>query len=471
MWKWIVGVLVVLVVLTGAAGVAVWRSGVLEKMGGGAGPVGVEVSVGEVERGDLIRTVSAPGSIEPVTLVKISSQVSAKVEALPFREGQQVRAGDVVVRLDPQDLTAILESAQASLRSEEARLLGAQAGLINARLNYERLSSLHESGDVTSAELESAEASYLQAQSNLRVIEHTIEAARARIDQAQKDLDNTVIASPIDGVVTALNTEVGETVIVGTTNNPGSVIMEIADLEEMIVEAQVDESNIAPVKVGQSARVFVNAYPDREFTGTVRQIGLKRQVAADGTGYFEVEILVNTEEGDRLYSGLTASVDVAVEEFFDVLRVPSQAVLDRRVEDLPDEVVRDNPYVDRSKTFARVVFRMVEGKAVATPVQVSASDLTHTIVAAGVSAGDRVVVGPYRVLGEENNPLQHGQAIRDRDDKAQDAAPEAQAAAEEGEAVEESAGEESADADSSDGAGEGSEEDASVAGTGGERQP
>ena len=150
------------------------------------------------------------------------------------------------------------------------------------------------------------------------------------------------------GVVTALNTEVGETVIVGTTNNPGSIIMEIADLSEMLLKASVDETNIAPIEIGQPATVYINAYPDREYSGTVKNIGLKRQVASDGTGTFEVTIPIVLEEGETLYTGLTASTDIAVEHFYDMVKVPSQAVLDRRVEELPREI-RDTTSSSRAR--------------------------------------------------------------------------------------------------------------------------
>ncbi len=415
MWKWLVGILIVLVVLMGGGAFVVIKSplgaklmGSMDQDGGGT-----EVRLDAAELGDLIRTVSAPGSIEPKTLVNISSQVSAKITALPFREGDQVRVDDVVVRLDPQDLVARLDSVKASLKSEQARLTGAEASLINARLSYDRLRQLFETGDVTKADLDASEAQFLGAKSNKQVIEASIEMAQANIEQAQKDLDNTTIKSPIDGIITVLNSEVGETAIVGTTNTPGSVIMEIADLSEMLVKAQIDETNIAPVAEGQGATVYINAYDDREFRGKVQKVGLKRQVAADGTGVFNTEILLGLEEGDRLYSGLTASVDIEVESFYDVVRVPSQAVLDRRVEDLPEDVVKGGEHVDSTKTFARVVYRMVDGKAVATPVSVGPSDLTHTVILGGLEAGERVVSGPYRVLVG----LKHDQRLKDMDAK------------------------------------------------------
>lgn len=157
------------------------------------GPV---VVIEEATLGDVTRTVSAPGSIEPRTNVQISSQVSARVLALPFREGEQVRAGDVVVRLDPQNLVAALDSARAGMRGQQARLGGAEARLITARLEFERLSSLFETGDVTRAELEAAEANYLQARSDKEALEHGIEQARAQIDRPRRTWRTPPSAAP-----------------------------------------------------------------------------------------------------------------------------------------------------------------------------------------------------------------------------------------------------------------------------------
>ncbi len=399
-------------VLAGA-GLVVYKSPVGQKLvnAGKEEDNSTPVLMQGVAFGDLERTVSAPGSIEPKKLINISSQVSAKVLALPFEEGQYVNEGDVVIRLDPQDLDAALDSAKAGLRGQEASLGGADASLINARLHYERLQQLNETGDATKAELDSAEASFLQARSNREVLVHQIEQARAQIVRAQKDLDNTTISSPIDGIITSLNAEVGETVIVGTTNNPGSVIMEIADLSEMLLKAAVDEANIAPVEIGQDAKIYVNAYTDREYEGKVQRIGLKRQVAGDGTGTFEVEILMNLSSGETLYSGLSASTDIVVEHFYDAMIVPSQAVVDRRIEELPEEVKENNDLVDLNKTFTRVVYRVVDGKTVATPVKVGPSDLTQTVITEGLTKDDIIVTGPFRMLVD----LKHDRAVRDQD--------------------------------------------------------
>lgn len=420
----VIAITVVGLGIIGAVGVMVVKSPIGKQFTEGRNQkdASIPVIMEPVTFGDLERTVSAPGSIEPKKLINISSQVSAKVLALPFEEGEFVKEGDVVIRLDPQNLIAILNSSKAGLKQQQASLLGAEASLINARVQFERLQSLQETGDATQAELDSAEAAYLNAQSSKAFIEASIEQADARIEQAEKDLENTIISSPINGVITSLNTEVGETVIVGTTNNPGSIIMEIADLSEMLLKAAVDEANISPVQVGQEAKIFVNAYTDREYQGTIQRIGLKRQVAGDGTGTFEVEILMNLSEGETLYSGLSASTDIIVEHFYDAMIVPSQAVVDRRIEELPKEVREGNDLIDLNKTFTRIVYTVVDGKTVATPVKVGPSDLTQTVITEGLSEGDILVTGPFRDLVD----LKHDRAVRDEnaeDDKSNPAEP------------------------------------------------
>ncbi len=370
-----------------------------------------KVRIASIERGDLIRTINAPGTIEPESMVDISAQVSARIIALPFEEGDQVRQGDVIVRLDDRDLAAALDAAKARARGEEARLAGAEADLAEARAELTRQQGLYETKDISLAALESSEARYKRAESNLAQIYESIEIAKAQIRQAEKDLDNTVITSPIEGVITLLNADVGELVVIGTLNNPGSIIMQIADLSKILVRTRVDESNVALVSEGQEATVYLNAYPDKQFGGKVQFMKLQREVWRDGSGYVQAEVLLDDLAGERLYNGLTANVDISVQTLADVLKVPSQAVVDRRIEDLPDEVVQNNPLVDLSKTFTRVVYVFENGKALARPVKIGSSDLTDTVVLAGLTEGDRVIVGPFSVLRE----LKHNTGVVDRE--------------------------------------------------------
>ncbi|CAG1002968.1 Macrolide export protein MacA [Phycisphaerales bacterium] len=399
MWKWFLIVAVVLVLGCAGAGYYFYSNGQVDQWVKMVRPdlKPTEVRLAKSVRGDLVRTVSAPGQVEPKTKVEVSAQVSARILALPFRENERVKAGDVLVRLDARDLAALLDSAKAQLKSEEARLEGSRAAYINSQAELNRRRELYATKDIPKSELDAAETDFLRAESALHVAEHTIDMAKADIRRAEKNLDNTIITSPFDGVITTLNAEVGETVVVGTLNNPGSVIMEVADLSVMLLKARVDEANIAPILEGQKARVYVNAYKELTLTGTVDHVSLKREVDRDGTAFFEAEIILDLPPGLLLRSGLTANADVEVETFRDVVKVPSQAVLDRAIDDLPSSVT-DSPILDRTKKFVQVIFTLEGGKARAHVVKTGASDLTDSIVTAGLDADAHVISGPFKAL-------------------------------------------------------------------------
>ncbi|MCK6477469.1 MAG: efflux RND transporter periplasmic adaptor subunit [Phycisphaerales bacterium] len=411
MWKWFLGVFIVLVALCGGGAYWMYSSGTFEELRSkfmpGAKPVTVRVE--KVIKGDLVRTVSAPGLTEPKTKVAISAQVSARIIALPFREGQDVKKDDVLVRLDARDLAANLESAKAQLKSEEARLEGAKASLVSAEAELVRRRNLYETKDISKAELDTAEEQYLRAESNKNMAQFAIDIARANIQRAEKDLDNAVIKAPFDGTIVKLNAEVGELVVVGTLNNAASVIMEMADLSVMLIKAKVDEANVAPVQPGQSARVFFNAFDEEKFEATVERVRLQRQQANDGTSYFETELLVHVPAGRRLMWGLTANCDIEVERIRDAIKIPSQAILDRPVDELPAAIRDNNPNVDKNKKFARVVYAMKDGKAQTIPVSIGPSDLTHTVILSGLEPGQEIVTGPFKQL----TGLKEGQVIED----------------------------------------------------------
>lgn len=407
------GGIVVAGVLLAALAPLVLSSSLGERFGG-TPEQAVKVRSAEVTRGTLTRTINAPGEIEARSRVEISAQVSARVIELPFEEGDEVRKNDVVVRLDDRDLAAALDAARAQMLADQARLAGAEADLAEARLNAARQEGLYETNDTSKATLDTARTQLQRAESAVAQIQHAIAISQARIRQAERDLDNTVIRSPIDGVVTVLSAEVGELVVVGTLNNPGSVIMEIADLSQMLVQARIDESNIALVEAGQPATVYVNAYPDSAFDGEVTFVGLARLLWRDGSGYIEAEVLLNDPDARRLQTGLTANVDILVETLDGVLKVPSQAVLDRRIEDLPDNVLGDGSLISRSRTFARVVYVHDEAEGVARvrPVAIGASDLTDTLIEAGLEPGEKVIVGPFKALRD----LKDGASVTEESD-------------------------------------------------------
>ncbi|MHC4172182.1 MAG: efflux RND transporter periplasmic adaptor subunit [Planctomycetota bacterium] len=404
------------------------------------------VRIEQAQRGELVEFVSAPGEIEPKTKVEISAKVSARIIEMPCEEGDIVTCGDaganspvpasVLVRLDAKDLESQLLSAQANraaqaaqlevekakIASQQANLVGLAASLKQAERDLERQKELLASQDIsqvtfdqTQLKVDDLKAQYAAAEHtleasrlNLEVLKHNIEAADARIDQAQETLSYTTITSPIDGVVTRVNAEVGELVMTGTMNNPGTVIIEVGDLSAMLVVAEVDEVDVGKLEVGQKATVHVDAYPDQEFTGTVDSIALAHTMSPTRTKYFRTEILLEDIE-EKLHSGLTAHVDIETRKHTDVLKVPTQAVLGREVDNLPLEIRENCPEVDTTKTYATVVYCYVDGKAVVTPVKIDQCDLTHTIIKSGITEEDKIVVGPYKVL----ESIKHDQKIQD----------------------------------------------------------
>lgn len=408
-----------------------------------AAPVRIEPAA----KGELVEFVTAPGKVEPKTKVAISARVAARIVALPCEEGEEVTKGGggpngavpatLLVKLDSKDLEAALRSSQArrnaqaaSIEVENARIAGQKSDLkaMNAELRLKELElkrnrELLASRDVSQsivdemlsafdamvARIESTGHAIDSAEKNLVVLQHNLEAAEAEIARAEDNLAYTTIVSPIDGVVTRLDSEVGELAIVGTTNTPGTTIMEVADLSRMVLKAEVDEADVGGIREGQKAKVRVQAYPDRVFDGTVTQIALTatQEPGQAQTKYFEVEVLLDTG-GERIYSGLSADVDIEVQEHKGVLKVPSQAVLGRTIDDLPPEIQK-HELVDRGKSITAVVYLAQDGKAVVTPVKIGASDGAYTVIEAGLNEGDPVIVGPFKVL----EGLRHAQTIVD----------------------------------------------------------
>lgn len=416
------------------------------RFGGGQGGEGEVVRIEPVQRGDLVEMVSAPGQIVAKTKVSISARVSARIIELPPKPGDRVTRGDpnadppvpasVLVRLDSKDLEAQLRAAEARyaaqkaqlavtetrINAQEAQVAARKAELDDAERDLARQEKLFESKDVSQAEVERAQTRFdqLNAQyqaalqqlqgerNNLQVERHQAEAAEAEIARARDSLSYTTITSPIDGVVTKVNVAVGELALIGTMNNPGTVIMEVADLDTMIVNTRVDEATVSQVRVGQKAKVRSQAYRDQTFEGVVTEVALAlTEEARENLKYYKTEVTLKTD-GKRLLSGLTADVDIETREHRDVLKVPSQAVLGRPVDELPVSV-RDAPEVDKTRTLATVVYRVIDGKAIVTPVKFGASDVTHTIIESGLKEGEPVIVGPYKAL----ESLKHEQKVRD----------------------------------------------------------
>lgn len=426
--KWIIGIVLVVAVLGGSAAVflwprvdAYWKAQALANM-----PASVDVET--VSRGELVRTIAAPGTVKPRTEVQIASRVSATIVSIPLREGDEVRPGDILAQLDRKELEARLSASRARLLSDEASLKASQARLAADRANlvgikssldkaiadFERNEELFSSGDISRAdldasrnELENRRAAHESALASLEGSIANVEASRANVlvgeadvEQAVENLDYTTIRAPMAGVITMVNSREGE-VALGTIQNAGTVIMTIADLSEMLVEAQLTEVDAPRVQEGQRVSVYLNPYPGRVFSGRLRRIGLQSRSSNDGANVFDAEVVLDPTE-DRLFSGLTANVDIEVDRIENVIVVPSQAVLDKRFDELPLEV-RTSPLIDTTRPRVQVVFVLEDGLAKMRPVRTIASSITRTAIAEGLEVGEQVISGPFASLRTMNH--------------------------------------------------------------------
>ena len=462
--KWII-ISIILVLALAVGGVVVKKRGKKEDPG-------AVVRVEEVKPGELTEEIGALCEIEPNEVVQLSARVSARIVDMPYEEGDVVTCGDpnadppipasLLIKLDAKDMESQLRLAEAGrnaqkaqievekarIESSKATVTGLAASLEQAERDFQRKSELYETKDISKADFDnvkykldtlraehqSAKYNLEAAERNLVVLRHNLDAAQARIEEAKELLSYTIITSPINGVVTRVNAKVGEMVMTGTMNNPGTVIMEVSDMSKMLAVAEIDEADVGSLEVGQDAFVNVLAFGDIEFKGKVDEIALKHRISNTGTRYYRTEILLDNDPNvSKLCTGLTGHVDIKTHKHTNILKVPSQAILAREVEDLPLEI-RDNcSEVNKNKTFVTVVYRFIDGKSVVTPVKMGKSDLRYTIIQSGLNEGDKVIVGPYKVL--EN--IGHDQNIQDeREVEAKKKEEEAKKKAEEQKTVE-----------------------------------
>ncbi len=389
---------------------------------------GAEARTAVVKEGSLRETVSAPGFVEPVTKVEISAQISARIVSLPFREGDSVKAGDIVVQLDDRNLKAQLASTtarrdgeRARLEAERARVEGPKLSLENARRNLERQKKLFETGDVARQALDDAtvrvdelSASVTASVKTIGALESALAASEAEIERVREEASYATVRSAIDGTITQLNAEVGELVMVGTMNNAGTVIMTVADLGTMRVRVEVAEADVTKVAAGQPVEIFINAFRGKVFTGVVEVVALQRtslggisaaQAATQTAGTFKVDISLNTA-GVRVLSGLAANADIMIKEHRGLV-VPTQAIVERKRDDL-SEALSDSPHYGKGQRVVPVVYRDDDSTAVATAVKLGSSSLTETIVESGLEVGQVVVIGPYKTLEK----LKDGETLR-----------------------------------------------------------
>jgi HlyD family secretion protein len=364
------------------------------------------VQAGEVERADLTSIVTAYGQITPRTDVKISAYVPAKITRLPVQEGDRVKRGDLLVQLDDTEYRAAVNQAKAELSS-------AGASLEQAQLTYDRQKGLYEK-NLTSQER------YDMAKTDLDLAKARREQAMANLDRAKYNLSKTTMTSPMDGLVTSLNAEVGEIVMIGTMNNPGTVIMTVSDMSLIEAEVEVDETDIAEVKLEQEAEISVDAFPDTTFKGKVAEIGHTARISGFGTqdqvtNFLVKVMLVDDVPGIR--PGMSASVDITTNSREDVLSVPIQAVVMREektdtvaaeekkeqgalasTDSMSEEKSKKKKKDKEEKKEVEGIFVVEEGRAKFVKVTTGIADQQNIEIVSGITEDDQVVTGSYKIL-------------------------------------------------------------------------
>lgn len=422
---WIIGgvILIILIVL------AVWKSQNTDD----SKPVLSE----ESQVRNIIEKVSANGKIQPEKSVDISPEVPGEIIELPIKEGQKVKKGDLLAKINPDIYIAAVNRAEASLNSSlanaansRARLEQAKARLINARNIYNRQKKLFDDGVISQQEFDQTKADYdiavaekNAAQESLQAANYNAKSAEASVKEARDNLERTTIKAPIDGTVAGLQVEQGERVV-GTAQMSGTKMMLVADLTEMEVNVEVNESDIVRVKLGDEAEIEVDAYTNRTFKGIVTEISNASSESASSSGsqltVFEVKVRILRNSYEDLVDqenphlspfrpGMNASVEIFTDKAEDVLAVPIQAVTVR-----PDSSTKVRKTyelkldeVDEDK-LRECVFLIEGGKAVKKFVETGIQDNKFIEIRSGLEEGQTVVTGPYSLISKE---LTDGDAV------------------------------------------------------------
>lgn len=364
------------------------------------------VEITSVENLSIDQSVNATGKIYPQTEVKLSSEVSGEIIELPVREGQQVNKGDLLVRINPDLIQSALSQSRAGMQNSQAQHTQAKANEAKAEIAYNRNKSLFDKGVISASEWEAIETDYKVAKATVSSAYFNVQSALANVKQAEDNLARTTIYSPMDGTVSMLSSELGERVV-GTAQMTGTEILRIANLRQMEVEVEVNENDIVKVALGDKAKINVDAYPRRQFSGVVTEIANSAgaDLKADQVTNFKVKIQILPESYEDLlegqsesYSpfrpGMTATVDIITMEVPEALTVPIGAIVMKGKEDFTQET----PTLEKEEDKVESVFVYQNNKVILRQVVTGIQDSRRIEIKEGLQKGDKIVVGPYTTV-------------------------------------------------------------------------
>ncbi|MBP6374462.1 MAG: efflux RND transporter periplasmic adaptor subunit, partial [Flavobacterium sp.] len=372
----------------------------------------IEVEVAKANEITIIETVSATGKIQPEIEVKISSEVSGEIISLPIKEGQVVKKGDLLVKINPDLYTSGYNRTVAGLSQTKAGLSQADAAYNEAKANFDRNKTLFDKGIISKSDWDKAVSAFESAKANKQSAYFNVRSASATVNEAKDNLGRTTIYAPADGTISMLNVELGERVL-GTQQMTGTELLRVANLNNMEVEVDVNENDIVKISVGDSANVEVDAYLKKQFKGVVTSISnsASTTLTADQVTNFKVKVrIVKSSYADLVagkpasYSpfrpGMTATVDIITKRKENVIGVPISAVVIKTDTTPVKKIVVEDEATDqtiKSKSDKKMecVFVKKGSKAVIKVIKTGIQDDTNIEVISGLSKGDELIIGPY----------------------------------------------------------------------------
>jgi len=363
------------------------------------------VRIAEVDRRDLVATVTASGQIEPKRAVEISSDITGRITDIPVAEGDRVRRGDLLLRIDPSQYEAAVARARAMLASAEASLVQTRANRDQAKRALDRATELRAQNPnlVSDEQIEQAQTSFDVAQAVAVSSEHQVAQAQAGLQEAQEQLAKTVLRSPMDGEVTRMAVEVGEVAVPGTFSRATGLLMTVSDLSIIQVAVRVDETDVVRLHMNDSAEVTIDAFPDTSFTGRVTKIsqsatqGAAAATAGGTTQAVDYDVEVTLDDpppGVRPDLSATAKIVTATRD--SALAIPIIALTVREHEPIPTELTPQDTTKGKKETEG--VFVVQDGIAQFRPVKVGIAGEEYFEVLEGLAQGDSIVAGPYQTI-------------------------------------------------------------------------
>lgn len=360
----------------------------------------ITVQTEKVSRKTITSIVQATGKIQPEVKVKISPEVSGEIIELPIKEGEPVKKGQLLARIKPTTFEAAHEQGMASLNASKARMEQSRANMITAKAAFARSKELKAKNLIAASDFEQAEAQYQVAEATLNAANYDIKATESQLKQLSESLRKTAVLAPMNGVVTQLISELGETVV-GTSQFSGTEMMTVSDLNIMNAEVEVDENDVVNISIGDKANVTIDAFPNRTFRGTVVEIANSAKLKGLGTQEqstnFEVKIRLDDFSGADLRPGMSCISKIETETKDDVMAVPMIAVTRRDNNKGEDSSKKNTPHAE----VPTIVFINENGKAKAVPVKTGLSDNSYVEVLSGLKGDEEIIKGNYRAVSKE----------------------------------------------------------------------